>query len=114
MKNLLFIAALLVAFPFISTGCQQAPSARVVQVQTLRAVGESAEAAVALSAQLYRDGRISAVQANQVRIYYDFKFQPVYRLAVSSVKADLTSIASPDVLSLANELSALVISFQTH
>lgn len=99
---------------FQTTGCQQAPSARVVQVTTLKAVGHSAESAVELSAQLYRDGRITAAQARQVMDLYDNRFIPAFRFAVAAVNANLDSVASPDLIGLANELIGLVASFQTH
>lgn len=110
MKTILLILALCVAVP-MQSGCQQAPSARVVQVQTLLAVGQSAEGAVALSAQLYRDNKITATQARQVMDVYNLKFQPAYRAAVTAARSDLSSLASPDVLLLAAELSALVLQF---
>lgn len=109
---LLFFAV--VALPVATTSCSTAPSARVVQVQSLKAVGQSADAAVALSAQLYRDGKITAAQARQVLDFYDQKFQPSFRLAVAAVNANLDSIASPDLAALASQLSALVIQFQNH
>lgn len=112
MKKLLLILALAVATPLVQTGCGTSPSSRVVQVQTLKAVGQSADAAVALSAQLYHDGKITAAQANQVRDLYDLKFQPAYRVAVNAVQANLDSIASPDLLALTQQLSTLVASFQ--
>lgn len=111
----LFFAALcaFVAVPAF-TGCSTAPSQRVVAVQSLKAVGQSADASVALSAQLYRDGRITADQARAVMDFYDTKFQPAYRLAVSAVQADLSSIASPDLAALASQLAGLVASFTSN
>lgn len=110
---LLSICFLLVAtIPLTQSGCTQTPSSRVVAVQSLKAVGETAESAVALSAQLYRDRTITAVQARQVADLYDQKFQPAFRLAVASAKSDLSTIASPDLVSLASQLSALVASFK--
>ena len=96
------------------TGCQTPPSARVVEVQSLKAVGHTADAAVALSAQLYKDGQITAAQAREVLDFYNQNFQPSYRLAVSAVSANLDSIASPDIINLASQLSALVLKFQNH
>lgn len=111
MKTVLRILAL-VAFaattPIALTSCQTAPSERVVAVQTLLAVGQSAEAAVGISAQLYRDGRISAAKAREVLDFYSLKFQPAYRVAVSAARSDLNSLASPAVLDLAGQLAALV------
>ena len=114
MKRLLFAVALSIAPIALQTACQTAPSARVVQVQTLKAVGQSAEAAVALSAQLYQSGTITAVQARQVIDFYDKQFQPVFRVAVAAVQSNLDSAASPDLVNLAAQLSALVIKFQNH
>jgi hypothetical protein len=98
----------------VPVACSTAPSNRVQAVQTLKAVGQSAEAAVTLAAQLFRDGKINAAQAQTVVEYYDQKFQPAFRLAVAAVNSDLSSVASPDILALANQLSAMVIVFQTH
>jgi len=109
------LCALFVAAPIATlfTGCA-APSARVVQVQTLKAVGQSTESAVSLSAQLYRDAKITPAQARQVMDFYDQKFQPAYRVAVVAVNSNLDSIASPDLANLAAQLSALVVQFQNH
>ncbi len=104
-----FLAA--VAMPVVLTSCTTPPSARVVQVQTLKAVGQAAEASVALSAQLYRDGRISVVHARQIIDLYDAKFQPAFRLAVTAAGSNLDSAASPDLATLASELANLVASY---
>ncbi len=114
MKKLLLIAALTISAPLVMlpTGCTTAPFARVVEVQTLKAVGQSADAAIALSAQLYRDGKITAAQARQVADFYDHKFQPAFRVAATAVQYNLSSVASPDLANLASQLSALVIQFQ--
>lgn len=112
MKKLIFILMLAV-MPPLFVSCSTPPSARVVQVQTLKAVGQSADAAVALSAQLYRDGKLTAAQARQVADFYDLKFQPAYRLVVTAVQANLDSVASPDLMALASQLSALIISLQS-
>lgn len=111
---LLALSLLAFSIPVLQTGCSSPPSARVAQVQTLKSVGESAEAAVALSAHLYQAGTITAAQAKQVINFYDQRFQPAFRLAVTAVNANLDSIASPDILSLATQLATLVQSFQNH
>jgi parvulin-like peptidyl-prolyl isomerase len=108
-----FIAALC-AFVFIApsfTGCSTPPPARVVQVQSLKAVGQSAEAAVTLTANLYAAHQITGTQARQVMDFYDQKFQPAFRVAVAAVNANMDSIASPDLQGLANQLSNLVATF---
>lgn len=111
LRLIFLICAAALCVPILPS-CQTAPSARVAQVQTLKGVGQAAEASVELSAQLYRDGRITAAQARQVADFYDQKFQPSFRIAVAAVNANLDSIASPDVAALASQLSALVASFQ--
>lgn len=94
-------------------GCA-APSSRVVQVQTLKVVGHTAEAAVAASAQLYASGKITAEQARQVMDIYDKQFQPAYRVAVNAVNANLDSIASPELVTIAAQLSALILTFKSN
>lgn len=114
MKKLLTLLALAffaVALPVSQTGCA-APSQRVVQVQTLKAVGHTAEAAVATSAQLYAAHQITDKQALDVIDFFNLKFQPAYRVAVNAVNANLDSIASPELASLATQLALLVASYQ--
>ncbi len=116
MKNrLLLILAMtlaVIAFPVLQTGCSTPPSERVVQVQTLKAVGHTAESAVAASAQLYAAGKITPAQARQVMDIYDKKFQPAFRVAVNAVSANLDSLASPELISIAAQLSALIVTFK--
>jgi hypothetical protein len=110
---LLGTAAILGSMLMIASqaGCASPPSARVVQVQSLKAVGHAAEAAVSLAANLYAAKQITAPQAKQVMEFYDQRFQPAFRLAVAGVNANLDSIASADLVALATQLSALVASF---
>lgn len=114
MKRLILLLILAVATPLLPTACKTPPSERVVVVQTLISVGQTAEASVALSAQLYRDGEITAAQAREVIDFYNQKFQPAFRVAVDAAGSDLSRLASPDVLALGNQLFALVIKLQTH
>ncbi|MBC7367555.1 MAG: hypothetical protein H7343_12240 [Undibacterium sp.] len=93
--------------PFFS-GCTTPPSARVVAVQSLKTVGQSAEAAVALSAELYAAHRLTAEQARAVLTFYDARFQPAFRLAVLTARSDLATLASPDLLTLAAQLARLL------
>lgn len=109
-NTLMVIAAFALAVPTFS-GCQQAPNQRVQAYQTLKAVGQTADAAVATTAQFYGAKQITAAQARQVMDLYDTKFQPAYRLAVSAAGSDLSSFASPDLTALAGQLAALVASF---
>jgi hypothetical protein len=98
--------------PAVLTSCTTTPNQRVVEVQTLKAIGHTAESAVQLSAQLYKDGRITALEARNVIDFYDTKFQSVFRVAVNAAQANLDTIASPEVISLAAQLSALVLQLQ--
>lgn len=93
------------------TGCSTPPTQRVTAAQTLKATGQIAEGAVTVAAQLFRDGRITAVQARQVMDFYDNRFQPAFRLAVATGQSDLQP-ASPDLVALATQLAALVAEFQ--
>lgn len=103
--------ALFLSLPVYTTSCQ-APSARVVQVQTLKAVGHTAETAVATSAQLYGAHLITDKQARDVMDLYNQKFQPAYRVAVKAVNANLDSLAAPELIDLAAQLATLVASYQ--
>ncbi len=108
---LLFISIAIVV-PIAHVGCTTPTDKRVVAVQTLKAVGQTAEAAVTTAGQLYTAKTITATQVRQVADLYDNKFQPAYRLAVAAVNSNLDSVASPDLVALAAQLSALVLSFQ--
>jgi hypothetical protein len=80
--------------------------------QTLQAVGLAVDAAMKTAAGMYHNNQITAAQWAQIADIHDNKFQPAFNLAVQAVQANLSSIASPDVVALASQLSALVASFQ--
>ena len=96
--------------PVFTPGCITTPSARVIEARTLLVVGHAAESAVSLTAQLYRDGKITADKAKAVADFYDRKFQPAFRIALGAAHgADIsTIIASPDLVSLLGQLTALL------
>lgn len=109
-KRLLFALALLIGCAFAVTflpSCSTPPSQRVVAGQTLKVSGQTAEALVVFSAQLYRDGKLSATDARRIADFYDTKFQPAYRIAVIAAKTDLQSPAPDDVLALLAQLQTL-------
>lgn len=110
LSHLILACALCLA-PVINVGCPTVPNQRVVAVQTLLAVGQTAEVAVELSAQLYKEGTITASQARSVIDLYNGRFLPVFRAAVTAAKSDLSTLASTDLARLASELVALVGSF---
>lgn len=117
MKKILSLVLLAVAFtasPLSFTACKTAPASRVAQVQTLKAVGHTAEAAVSSSAQLYAAGTITAAQAREVMDFYNLRFQPAFRIAVNAVNSNLDSVAAPELAALAAQLSALVLTYQKH
>ncbi len=113
LRGLFFALALvgIIAWASVVISCSTPPSARVVQVQTLKAVGQSAEAAVTLAANLYAAKQITGPQTRQVIDLYDGKFQPAFRVAVAAVNANMESFASPELAALAAQISALVASF---
>jgi hypothetical protein len=102
---LLFVPPLLVL-----PGCGTPPPARVAAVQTLKSVGQAAEASVALSAKLYAAGSLTAARARTVLDVYNGQFQPAFRLAVAAAKSDLAP-ASPDLINLAQQLADLVSTY---
>ncbi len=110
MKKLLILLALATALPVSQTGCSTPPSARVVQVQTLRAVGESAKTAMDATAQLLKQNQITLAQYIRVADLFDSKFQPAYRVAVAAARSDLSTLASPDLANVALEIINLVAS----
>lgn len=109
--SLLLVAVLGFLVSSTFTGCSTAPSARVVQVQTLKAVGQSAEAIVSSAAHLYAAGTISADQASKIGAFYDQKFQPAYRVAVQAVNSNLSLSAPDELIALSAQLSALLLQF---
>lgn len=114
MKTLRFLA-LFCALAFTlceQPGCTTAPSGRVAAVQTLKAVGLSAKTAMDASTELLKRDTITVAQWEKVASFYDNRFQPAYRLAVTAVNSDFSSLASPDLVNLAIELNALVASLK--
>lgn len=114
IASLILIACLGAAPLGFTTACSTAPSSRVSQVQTLKAVGQSAEAVVQSSAHLFATGQITAAQARQVINFYDQKFQPVYRISVTAVQGNLSLAAPEELILLSAQLSALILTFTTH
>ena len=116
MKNkILLILALATATPLalVQTSCQQAPSARTVEYQTLAIVGQTAKSGMDAATQLLKQGSISVAQWQRVATFYDTQFQPTYAVAVAAAKSDLSSVASPDLLALGTQLASLVAQLTT-
>ncbi len=105
----LLILALTVGLCF-APGCASisAPSARVVEAKTLASVGATAKAGIDTAAQLLAKGQITVAQYQKVAAFYDNQWQPAFKLAVAATHSDLSSLASPDLASLAVQFATLV------
>ena len=96
------------------TGCTNTPVAtRAAAASTLQTIGLSAKGAIDSAAILLREGKITRAQWEQVASFYDSRFQPAFALAIAAAQSDLSSPATPDVLSLAAQLTTLLASFTT-
>ena len=102
----LHVAALcgIVAF----TGCTTPPAERQAAATTLKIVGLTAKAGIDSAALLLREGKLTPEQWARIAGFYDLKFQPAFMLAVATAQADLASPASPELLALAAQFSALL------
>ena len=96
----------------LTTGCSTAPTQRTTEVTTLKIVGASIDASMKIAADLYKKGKITPAQWAEIADLHDNKIQPAYNLAVVSVQADLSSIASTDLVNLAVQLAALIQRYQ--
>lgn len=107
MKKLILIIALAGA-PFYA-GCPvTTPATKTAEYKTLASVGLSAQAGMDTAAQLLKAGTISVAKFQTVASFYDNNFQPVYKLAVTIARSDLTLIANPDVVAVSSQLATLV------
>lgn len=109
MRKLLALLVLAVALPALPS-CSTPPAERVAQVQTLKAVGITAKAAIDTAAILLRNGKITVPQFQAVAHVYDDQFQPAFAIAIKAVQSDL-SPASPELTQLASDLAALVATY---
>ena len=105
MKRLLLVLCLCVA-PLGPIGCNSSPSERVQAVTTLKAIGLSVDAAMKVSAQLLKDGKINGEQWGKIAVAH-----ARFKLAISAVQSDLTP-ASPDLIKLGGELLSIVATYQ--
>lgn len=106
-RLIFLICAAVLCVPILPS-CQTAPTARVTEVKTLKAVGLAVDGTMRLAAQLYHDGKISAQTWQQVADAHDKEFQPAYNLAVKAVQMNLDSVASSDLITLASSLAAIL------
>ena len=110
---LAFALGLLAPAALSLTGCSTPPASRTAEVTTLRTLGLAAQGSIDLSAQLYRDGHITAEQARAIAEFYDNTFQPAYRLAAAAVQQNLDTSAPANLVALASQLAALVVRYQS-
>lgn len=108
MKKLILVLALTLALPLAPVGCTQAPSQRSATVMTLKIVGTTAKTAMDAATDLLKRGTITVPQWQKVALFYDTRWQPAFKLAVTTAQSDLSSVASPDLIALAAELTNLV------
>lgn len=116
MKKLLLILALAlpVAVPAVAlTGCAglSTQGAKATQYTTLKVANELAKKALDSAASLLAQGRISVAQFEEVGRINDKHFRPTYDLAVNAARSDLSSLASPDLMDIVIQLSALVATY---
>jgi len=112
--RLIILALALGLGSVVHQGCSTPPSERVTVYQTLQVLGGTAKASMDASTQLLKQGSITVPQWQKIAAFYDTKWQPAYGLAVASARSDLSTVASPDLMALAAELSALVSQLTTH
>lgn len=109
LARIFLLASLLPCLAVLTTGSGcSSPSAQVAAVETLKSIGQSAESAVALAADLYGAKQITADQARAVILFYNQTFQPAFRIAKDAVKGDLSSVAPADLVALGAQLTELV------
>lgn len=98
--------------PMLCTGCATPVNQRTVAGQTLKTAGQAAEAAVAISARLYADKRMSPTVARAVLDFYNDRWQPAYRLALAAAQSDPAQPAPVQLLALLGELQGIVAAAQ--
>lgn len=84
-----------------------------MQVQTLKVLGTTAKAGMDSATELLKRGQITVAEWQRVALFYDTKWQPAFTVAVGAAKADLSTLASPDLVALASELANLVAQLTT-
>lgn len=106
LVRLLALACFACAAPVLTTSCE-APSERVIAVQTLKALGLTAKTGMDAATDLLKKGQITVVQWQNVAAFYDTRWQPAFTFAVSAARSDL-DLASSDLVALATEFASLV------
>jgi hypothetical protein len=112
MRTILLVLALAFA-PAFQTGCQTAPTQRTQVVTTLKVLGASAKAGMDAATDLLKRGQITVTQWQRVALFYDTRWQPAFSVAVGAARADLSTLASPDLIALATDFANLVSQLTT-
>lgn len=98
-----------VAAPVLTlAGCATTATSESTKYRTLAAVGAAAQAAMDGAATTLKAGKITVPQFQRIASFYDTKFQPAFRFAVTAAQADLGSVASQDLTSLLLQFTTLV------
>lgn len=103
----LILCIALAPMPALLSSCA-APSSRVQEVKTLKAVGLAVDGTMKVAAQMLHNGQLSPATWQKLAQIHDEQFRPAYNLAVSAVQTNLDSFASPDLVNLASQLSAIL------
>lgn len=109
MKIARFLLAVCSVTPFtlaIAPACKNVP-AQTQAVQTLKAVGYAAKAVVDGAWELRKQGVITEDKWAEIARFYDDRFQPAFRKAVTLAKEHLDAPAPVEMVSLLSELQTL-------
>lgn len=113
MLAALFLVPML-SVPMLETGCKTTPSATSIAYQTLATVGATVDASAKIVAAAQVAGKVTPQQAAQFASLHT-KFLASYNAAVDiAAAASTTGLNMPapaDLTALANDLTALVASF---
>lgn len=111
MKKLILILYLALACPLAPIGCNSSPSSRNTEVQTLLVVGNSVDLAMKAAAQAFKDGYLTGEQWGKIAVAYA-RYQQAFKLAVDTVKSDLSLAAPADIIQLSTELLTIIQSYR--
>lgn len=113
LRFLVLASCLALAVPVLTTQPGCTTTQQQSTVPTLVAIGQLVDSTMTVAAGMYHNGQLTEAQWIKVSTFYDHDFQPAYALAKQAAQSNLSSPASPDVLSLATQFVALVASYQS-
>jgi len=106
MKRLILILACLSPITLTQQGCQNIP-AQTQAVQSLKAVGYAGKAVIDGAWELRKQGAMSEAKWVEIAAFYDNRFQPAFRAAVTFAKNNPNAPAPVAIVSLLSELQTL-------